>query len=72
MPLIPHLLVLCFYLVQMGELEIQQHYDEFFEEVYVEMEKVTLLFFCCKALMLLLKSNLVSTKILTNISEIFF
>ncbi|GAB1598838.1 splicing factor U2AF 35 kDa subunit-like isoform X3 [Argonauta hians] len=23
----------------MGELEIQQHYDEFFEEVYVEMEK---------------------------------
>ncbi|XP_029636791.1 splicing factor U2AF 35 kDa subunit isoform X2 [Octopus sinensis] len=25
--------------VQMGELEIQQHYDEFFEEVYVEMEK---------------------------------
>uniref|UniRef100_A0A0L8HDI9 C3H1-type domain-containing protein n=1 Tax=Octopus bimaculoides TaxID=37653 RepID=A0A0L8HDI9_OCTBM len=32
--------------VQMGELEIQQHYDEFFEEVYVEMEKVTL-FFCC-------------------------
>ena len=26
--------------VQMDELEIQQHYDEFFEEVYVEMEKV--------------------------------
>lgn len=25
----------------MDELEIQQHYDEFFEEVYVEMEKVT-------------------------------
>ncbi|XP_052824283.1 splicing factor U2AF 35 kDa subunit isoform X1 [Octopus bimaculoides] len=25
--------------IQMGELEIQQHYDEFFEEVYVEMEK---------------------------------
>ncbi|KAJ8316052.1 hypothetical protein KUTeg_006066 [Tegillarca granosa] len=23
----------------MDELEIQQHYDEFFEEVYVEMEK---------------------------------
>ncbi|XP_052824284.1 splicing factor U2AF 35 kDa subunit isoform X2 [Octopus bimaculoides] len=26
-------------IIQMGELEIQQHYDEFFEEVYVEMEK---------------------------------
>lgn len=26
--------------VQMDELEIQQHYDEFFEEIYVEMEKV--------------------------------
>ncbi|KAL5020361.1 hypothetical protein ScPMuIL_003253 [Solemya velum] len=25
--------------IQMDELEIQQHYDEFFEEVYVEMEK---------------------------------
>jgi hypothetical protein len=24
----------------MDELEIQQHYDEFFEEIYVEMEKV--------------------------------
>lgn len=26
--------------VQMDDLEIQQHYDEFFEEIYVEMEKV--------------------------------
>ncbi|XP_046344174.1 splicing factor U2AF 35 kDa subunit-like [Haliotis cracherodii] len=25
--------------IQMDEFEIQQHYDEFFEEVYVEMEK---------------------------------
>ncbi|KAL4228670.1 splicing factor U2AF 35 kDa subunit-like isoform X2 [Mercenaria mercenaria] len=25
--------------IQMDELEIQQHYDEFFEEIYVEMEK---------------------------------
>lgn len=24
----------------MDDLEIQQHYDEFFEEIYVEMEKV--------------------------------
>jgi hypothetical protein len=24
----------------MDEIEIQQHYDEFFEEIYVEMEKV--------------------------------
>jgi len=27
-------------LVHMDEIEIQQHYDEFFEEIYVEMEKV--------------------------------
>ncbi|XP_052805710.1 splicing factor U2AF 35 kDa subunit-like isoform X1 [Mya arenaria] len=25
--------------IQMDEMEIQQHYDEFFEEIYVEMEK---------------------------------
>ena len=31
----------CFVVVQMDEFEIQQHYDEFFEEVYVEMEKVS-------------------------------
>ena len=29
-----------FILVQLDDFEIQQHYDEFFEEVYVEMEKV--------------------------------
>jgi len=34
----------CFILVQMDDLEIQQHYDEFFEEVYVEMEKVGTLY----------------------------
>ena len=28
------------FIVQMDEIEIQQHYDEFFEEIYVEMEKV--------------------------------
>lgn len=27
-------------IVQLDDFEIQQHYDEFFEEVYVEMEKV--------------------------------
>lgn len=30
------------FIVQMDEIEIQQHYDEFFEEIYVEMEKVKL------------------------------
>ena len=28
----------------MDEIEIQQHYDEFFEEIYVELEKVTKIF----------------------------
>ena len=40
--LLVDLLVWCalFILVQLDDFEIQQHYDEFFEEVYVEMEKV--------------------------------
>ena len=40
--LLVHSLLWCalFILVQLDDFEIQQHYDEFFEEVYVEMEKV--------------------------------
>lgn len=34
------LMTLFILLVHMDEIEIQQHYDEFFEEIYVEMEKV--------------------------------